>query len=77
MRYYEVEFKIKDSYEYDTYSICIKAERKPSLKEAEAFCSSDMAKLGLSEAISVDEIDLPYARMCYDMENEANFPVFA
>lgn len=45
-KYYEVVFR-KYNGLTDTNSICIKATREPTFREAEEFCKEDMKKNGL------------------------------
>ena len=77
--YYEIEFGSFDDNNVltdDTYSICIKGNRKPTIKEAAEFCKEDLKIVGYDAVISVDEISHEEAIHFYDMENEEKFPVF-
>ena len=85
MRYFEIGFNNdtrdecinEDGYAEVDYSICILAERKPSIEEATKFCESDMKKLGYKYVVDVSEIEEEYAASCYDMEDaETRFPIF-
>lgn len=77
IKYYEVEMSSKTQpEEMGTYSICIKGLRKPTKKEAEEFIKKDLNSSGYDYVSFVNEIDLEEAKCFYDMENEANFPVF-
>lgn len=73
--YYEVVFR---SYRRlaDTYSICIKGTREPTIREAEEFCKDDMKKMGYDCVSRVIEITGEEANMFFDMENECKWPVF-
>lgn len=68
-KYYEVEFE-------DTYSMVIKAKRRPTYKEAEEFLKEDMKNMGVKEVVSVTEISEDEARLFFDFSNEKNWPVF-
>lgn len=58
------------------YSICIKAIKVPSKKEAEEFLSKDREKLNLGKCLDVREVDSKEAHYDYDMTNEKSFPIF-
>lgn len=73
--YYEVVFRSHDKFE-DTYSICIKGTREPTIKEAEEFCKEDMKNIGYDCVDEVIEITEEEANMFFDMENECKWPVF-
>lgn len=76
IKYYECDFEY-DKPEKGTYSICIKAKRKPSKEEVEEFCKKDMENLGLVKCTDVlGPISHDEAVAFYDMENESEFPVF-
>ena len=68
-KYYEIEFE-------DTYSMVIKAKRRPTYKEAEEFLQEDMKNMGVKEVVSVTEISEDEARLFFDFSNEKNWPVF-
>lgn len=68
-KYYEVEFE-------DTYSMVIKAKRRPTYKEAEEFLKEDMKNMGVKEVVSVTEISEDEARLFFDFSNEKNWSVF-
>ena len=55
--------------------MCIKATHKPTKREAKKFLAGDMKKMGYTRIDAIIETTLEEARDCYDMENEANFPV--
>ena len=74
MRYFEVEFG--DTQGISDYSICIIGKRKPSIEEAEKFCSTDMKNMNYKYVINVIEIEEQEARTFFDMEDVPNFPVF-
>ena len=75
LKYYEVEFG-KHNDLTDVYSICIIGKRLPRLKEAEDFCKHDMKMLGYDYVKDVEEISAEEAHSFFDMDNEANFPIF-
>lgn len=75
VHYYECEFGYEKP-EQGTYSICVKGLRKPTKKEAERFCASDMNLLGLTHCLAVDECSHEEAKAFYDMEQEERFPTF-
>lgn len=64
MKYYEVMFD-------DGYSIAIKAEREPTLEEAQEFCQYKYGK-----AIEVLQIDEYETRTFFDCSNIDNWPIF-
>lgn len=68
-KYYEIEFE-------DTYSMVIKAKRRPTYKEAEEFLKEDMKNMGVKEVVSITEISEDEARLFFDFSNEKNWPVF-
>ena len=74
-KYYEVVFR---SYKNltDTYSICIKATRKLTIREAEEFCKEDMKKMGCDYVYEVIEMTEQEAYMFFDMKTECKWPVF-
>lgn len=83
MKYFEIEFanepRNQEGYDGDTigdYSICILAEREPSIQEAAEFCKEDMNKMGYKYVVNVLEIEQTEARTFFDMEREKDFPVF-
>lgn len=82
-RYFEIELSNDKTIDRSTeghesdYSICIVGEREPnSFQEVEEFCKKDMEKLKLKYVVSITEIPKLEAYTFFDMENEANFPVF-
>ena len=84
MRYFEIEFanETRNAENYDgctvgDYSICIQAEREPSLEEATEFCKKDMAQMGYKYVVNVLEIDKEEASTFFDMDNaETRYPIF-
>ena len=74
-KYYEVTFRSHARLS-DTYSICIKAKRRPDLGEAEEFCKNDMKKMDYDYIEDVAEITKDEAYRFFDMENESKWPVF-
>lgn len=83
IKYYEVEFgksvELNDDSFCDTpdrYSMCILGKRMPSLEEAKVFLKADMENFGYDEITEIREIDFEEACEFFDMENEANYPVF-
>ena len=83
--YYEIEFDNEPRNEADYmgdilpehYSICILGERKPTIREAEAFCKNAMERLGYKYVVNVTEIDAQEAHNFFDMSEEHRFPVFS
>lgn len=69
MNYYEIDFD-------NEYGICIKGVRQPTIEEAEQFCKSDLKESNAKHVVFIRETTLEDARYFYDMENEANYPVF-
>lgn len=55
--------------------MCIHGVRKPSLEEAERFYAEDVKNNG-GNVLAVNHISEDEARDCYDLSNEANWPVF-
>lgn len=74
-KYYEVVFR-KYNGLTDTYSICIKATREPTIREAEEFCKEDMEKMGYDYVDEVIEMTEQEAYMFFDMKTECKWPVF-
>ena len=74
-KYYEVVFRSYKSLT-DTYSICIKATREPTIREAEEFCKEDMEKMGYDYVNEVIEMTEQEAYIFFDMETECKWPVF-
>ena len=74
-KYYEVTFRSHANLS-DTYSICIKAKRRPDLGEAEEFCKNDMKKMDYDYIEDVAEITKDEAYRFFDMNNESKWPVF-
>lgn len=66
--YYEVVFS-------DGYSICILGERQPTVEEANIFCKEDCENMKVT-VTNVIEIDSYEAHTFFDMDDEANFPIF-
>ena len=73
-KYYEVTFR-RHARLSDTYSICIKATRKPDFGEAEEFCKN-MKKMNYDYIEDVTEITKDEAYKFFDMENENKWPIF-
>lgn len=69
MKYYEIDFD-------NEYGICIKGTRKPTIKEAEEFCKTDIEQSNAEHVIFINETTLEDACHFYAMENEEQFPVF-
>lgn len=77
MNYYEIEFgDAMSGVDCDHYSICIRGERKPTIKEAEEFCKTDMRLFGYRRVTDVLEITSKEAHDFFDMRNEEQWPVF-
>lgn len=74
-KYYEVVFRSRKSLT-DTNSICIKATRKPTFREAEEFCKEDIKKMGYDYVIEVIEMTEQEAYIFFDMETECKWLVF-
>lgn len=78
--FYEVELGIladgagTEDYEVP-YSICIKAEKCPSLQEAAAFLKEDMKKLGYDAVHSVTLISREEVHSFFDDSNIENWPI--
>jgi hypothetical protein len=49
---------------------------KPTIKQAERFCATDMKSHGWDYVFSVTEISAQEAHDCFDMGNEDKCPVF-
>jgi hypothetical protein len=49
---------------------------KPTIKQAERFCATDMKLHGWDYVFSVTEISAQEAHDCFDMGNEDKCPVF-
>lgn len=75
INFYEVEMKNSKDKE-DSYSMCIKGTRKPSITEAKEFLKNDLENLGYDVISDVLEISKEDAFNFFDMENEQNFPIF-
>jgi len=69
MKYFEIDFD-------NEYGICIKGVKQPTIQEAEEFCKIDIEKSNAKHVVFVNETTLEDACNFYDMENEANFPIF-
>jgi hypothetical protein len=76
VKYFEVDIENSTDNEAGTYSICIKGTRKPSKREAKEFLKKDMESLGYDTVSFINETTLEEAKNFYDMEGEANFPIF-
>ncbi len=83
MRYFEIGFDnepTETDYDEDysgNYSICILAEKEPSIEEATEFCKSDMKNLGYKYVVSITEISKEEATNFFDMEDAENrYPIF-
>lgn len=75
VKYYEVEFG-KSEKPDDNFSMCILGRRMPSVDEAKEYLAETMELLGYNEVTKVLEITSEEAYNFFDMDNEANFPVF-
>jgi len=81
-KYFEIEFSNDNTIDRSTegcdddYSICIVGLKSPSIEEATEFCKEDMIKLGYKYVVSITEIPKDEAYICFDMENEEQFPIF-
>lgn len=83
MRYFEIEFDNEprgsdwDGNCTGDYSICIQAERAPTMREAKEFCKSDMERMGYKYIVNIIEIDKEEASTFFDMDDaEHRYPVF-
>ena len=72
--YYEVTFGSVTKKETD--SICIKATRKPTIKEAEEFCKRDMRLLRYEYVVNVRWLSMYEALNIFDMSDNYEWPVF-
>lgn len=72
--YYEVLFG--SSKRKETDSICIKATRKPTIKEAEEFCKRDMRLLRYEYVVNVKWMGMYEALKIFDMSDNYEWPVF-
>lgn len=55
--------------------MCIRGVRQPALEEAEQFYAEDVKNFG-GNVLAVNAISRAEARDCYDLSNEANWPIF-
>lgn len=74
VKYYELEFKTGVS--GITSSMCVLGYRKPTIEEAKEFWKADCELYDDEELFNVREISKEQAHEEFDMENEANFPIF-
>lgn len=71
IKYYELVFDNEDE------GMCILGLRQPTPEEATEFVKNDLGKVyKSSKVVRVAEINKATAHSCFDMENEANMPVF-
>lgn len=73
VKYFEICISPEGEDSLDSYWICIKGVREPSLEEAEAFLTTLEAKERVIDVVEIDEAD---ALVDYNFDNETDWPVF-
>lgn len=76
--YYVLEFTIDSDPRYGSYtsSICGLGTHKPTIDEAKEFWKKDCELYKDGTLTDIYRISKEEAHQDYDMENEANFPIF-